>query len=144
MRPRSSLLLALAAAASLMATGCGSGVDVDTPAIPTDLQSGTNEQQILEVVDRYNAAVLQRDGTSMCEAVLAESARPGRDALDCAALVTSSIRRNSKRWPDIEDLGLIRVDGRTAVAEASLQGEDGEVELEFLQRGGRWYLVPFN
>lgn len=136
--------LAALIGAALALAGCVGGGDADTPLIPSDPAAGTDELQITEVIERFNTAVLQRDATTMCESVLLESARPGRDTADCAARVLASIRRDPSRWADLDTRGAIVVRGRTARVTGVQEGRSEDLDLRFRQDGGRWFLVPFD
>jgi hypothetical protein len=104
--------------------------------------SGTADaSQIEYVVDQFNRAAEDLDGSWLCAEVIAPSARGGSVAR-CAEPIDSAMEEEPDNWGQLTELAAIEVDEGAATAEAIQDG--ASITLTFTREEDRWWMEVFD
>ncbi len=121
--------------AALAYVGCG-GSDSSSP-------SGSDQAQIRQVVERFNAAARGFDATILCGEVLPPSSLHGQSVEACAQKLGPTMQNNPGDWKPITDVSKIDVHGNGATATVT-KAVGQPFTATFIREDGRWYLQVFD
>jgi hypothetical protein len=132
------LLLGVVAGLALLGgalSGCGGGSDAPSA-------SGSDPDQIRQVVDRFNAAASGPDAEILCGEVLPPSSLHAT-ADECAQKLGQVMKQNPQDWKPITDVSHIKVEGDGATATVA-KAVGQPFEATFAREDGHWYMQVFD
>ena len=125
-------MLSAVALVALAVTACNS--DDEPASYPS---SADDTAQIRYVVDQFNQAADDLDGSHLCAEVIAPSARGG-SVEECAEPIDGAMTEAPENWGQLTELEAIEVDDESATAEAVQ--EDAPITLTFTREDDRWWM----
>jgi hypothetical protein len=132
-------LLLATALALVTALGCGGDSGDWYP------DSGTDEEQITAVAERYETAADEADTLMLCRDVLPPSRLPGMSEGSCAQILDAQLQQAlDSDFLDGEDIEVrgVEVHQNSATARVIDGGEPST--FDFVSEEGRWYLEVFD